>query len=499
MAFKFTLVRPSDGAKRRGYFGFAWSTLLVGPLSPLARRDFGFSLVLMSSEILICAVVFFLDDNFRLLIARFFVVTLSWALIYNELYVLNLVAAGFQFDGSSEVISALERKFGAAGITSRVRLLRERSLAFVVVGLGCLQAATNLAPQFFNPSDKSAAGQIQPSAAPVTKLTPTPTLSPPPELPPKEMANPAPAPASSPSALPRLAQASPTVQAPPAVEAPPAVQAPPVAQAPPPLPKPVETPQPPVRSTAQILADRMRECDDAMGTLFDSDLPAGARSVVDTSVLSERDIDDAIVSCEAARAGPGRRFISQLGRAYAAKAVLLAAQGHEAEARDVMNKAITQWNAAAAQGSGAAMNFLGAVYKGTFNSPTFAFVQPDYQKALSYWLDGEKAGNLKAARNAGGMLLLGSADFPGITQNIKKSTEFLEKAIRGGDMTAASLYGQALYYGYPTEVKKDVKIGLDLLIQACGSGDPSAKVFFDNEMAKPRKPLQFPTTRPQGC
>jgi hypothetical protein len=495
MAFKFTLVRPSDGAKRRGYFGFAWSTLLVGPLSPLARRDLGFPLVLMSSEILICAAVFLLDTNLRLLIARLFVVTLSWAIFYNELHVLELLAAGFQFDGSSEVVSALERKFGAANMTNRARLLRERSLAFAVIGLGCLQAVANMMPQSSKPLAESPAGQIQPSAAPMT----TPTPSPRPELSSSEMANQAHAPASSPSPLPRLTQATPAVQAPPVVQAPPAVEAPPVAQAPPVLPKPVETQQLPVRSAAEILADRMRECDDAMGTLFDSDLPAGAKYIVDTSVLSESDIDQAIVSCDAARAGPSRRFNSQLGRAYAAKAVLLAGQGHEAEARDTMNKAIAQWSAAAAHGSGAAMNFLGAVYKGTFNSPTFAFVQPDYKKAFGYWEDGEKAGNLKAARNAGGMLLLGPADFPEIPQNIKKSTEFLEKAIHGGDMTAASLYGQALYYGYPAEVKKDVKAGLDLLIQACGSGDPSAKAFFDTEMAKPKKPPQFPTTRPQGC
>lgn len=236
-----------------------------------------------------------------------------------------------------------------------------------------------------------------------------------------------------------------------------------------------------------------------MGSQFDLDLPIGVKYVADTSVLPETDIDHAIASCEVARTGPGRRFNTELGRAYAARAVLLASQNQDADARDYMNKAITQWNAAESQGSGAAMNFLGAVYKGTFNSPTFSFFQPDYPKALQYWLRGDKANNLKAARNAGGMLLLGTADFPGVPQDIKKSKELLQRAINGNDMTAASLYGQALFYGYPTAVGKDGAAGIDLLIRACNAGDPSAKVFFDTELARSRRSPLLPATRPVGC
>jgi hypothetical protein len=200
-----------------------------------------------------------------------------------------------------------------------------------------------------------------------------------------------------------------------------------------------------------------------------------------------------------ARTGPGRRFNTQLGRAYAARAVLLASRGSDSDARDYMSKAIAQWEAAEAQGSGAAMNFLGAVYKGTFNSPGFAFVQPNYPKALQYWLNGDRAGNLKAARNAGGMLLLGPADFAGVAQDIRRSKELLLRAINGGDVTAASLYGQALYYGYPPEVGKREAVGIDYLIKACNAGDPSAKVFFDTELAKSRRSPLLPATRPSGC
>jgi TPR repeat protein len=99
--------------------------------------------------------------------------------------------------------------------------------------------------------------------------------------------------------------------------------------------------------------------------------------------------------------------------------VLLASRGNGNDAHYYMNRAITQWSAGEAQGSGAAMNFLGAVYKGSFNSPAFTFLQPDYPKALLYWRMGDGAGNVKAARNAGGMLLLGPRDFPGVDQDIK--------------------------------------------------------------------------------
>jgi hypothetical protein len=462
MAFKFALVRPADDSKRVGYYGFAWSTLLLGPLAALARRDFGSSFLLMLSEVVVCALVFLSDRNPLLLVARLAVVTFSWALLYNELYTLGLIASGFRFEGSHEVVSALEGQFPAGGRADRVRLLRERSLTLVVLGLGCLQAIVISMPN----SPPSLAIDARKSS-PTTPLPPA--VSPAPEVP--KVTPPLPAPSATPAA-----------------------------PVPTPVPRLVDTPRVPAKSAVVVLAEEQRACDAAMGTQFDSDLPNGVRYVVDTSVLSEADIDHAIASCEVARTGPGRRFNTQLGRAYAARAVLLASRGNDADARDDMNKAITQWNAAEAQGSGAAMNFLGAVYKGTFNSPNFSFLQPDYPKALQYWLKGDKAGNLKAARNAGGMLLLGPTDFPGVAQDIKRSRELLAKAINGGDMTAASLYGQALYYGYPPEIgKKEGASGIEYLIRACNAGDPSAKAFFDTEFAKSKKSPLLPTTRPAGC
>jgi hypothetical protein len=472
MAYKFTLVRSSDGAKRPGYFGFSWATLLAGPLTPLARRDFGSCFVLMLSEALICAIVFLFDKSLLMLAARLGIISLSWAILYNELHVLGLVNSGFRFEGPSDVVSALQNKFASTDTASRVRLLRERSLVFVVIGLACLQAATDI-------TQKSSLSFVRKSgSAPGTTASREAT------------------PAIRTPTLPQTAPLAGSSQVPPPQMSPPPTA--PTAPVPLPVaPKAVEAPRPPTISAAEVLAERERECDAAMGSQFDTDLPSSVKYVADTSAWSEADIDQAIASCDAARVAPGRRYNTQLGRAYAARAVLLAASGNDSDARDTMNKAIAQWNAAEAQGSGAAMNFLGAFYKGTFNSPTFTFVQPDYPKALQYWLKGDSAGNLKATRNAGGMLLLGQADFAGVRQDIKKSRELLEKAIRGGDAPAASLYGQALYYGYPPEIgKKDAAAGLAFLTRACGLGDPSAKSFFDNEI-KAKKLLLG--NRPAGC
>jgi hypothetical protein len=561
LAFKFDLVRPND-SRRVGYYGFAWSTLFMGPLAPLMRRDFGDSFLLMLGEVLICVIVFMFDRDPLLLIARLGVITLIWALLYNELYTLGLMASGFRVDGPHEVVAALEERFPAQGRSDRIRMLRERCLLLVVLGLACLQIFSDsvLRAGFVNvaqqsPSTKSVsptsdAPRPTPPPSPTPTATPSAAVVPSAAETPRPTATPAPTftPTSepSPTAVPRAAAESPRPTATPAptftptsepsptavpraetprpiatpaptftpTSTPSPTAVPTAADTPRPIPIPTptptlsptaiprvtETPRPPAKSAAVILAEQQRACDAAMGSQFDSDLPPGTAYVPDTSALSEADIDQAIASCEAARAGPSRRFNTQLGRAYAARAVLLASKGSFADAVDYMNRAIAQWTAAEAQGSGAAMNFLGALYKGTFNIPTYAFLKPVYPTALRYWQNGDKAGNLKATRNAGGMLLLGPEEFPGVAQDINRARELLLKAINGNDMAAASVYGQALFYGYPPGVGRNHGAeGIGYLIRACNAGDSSAKAFFDKEFAKPSKSPLLPVTRPAGC
>src|SRR5258708_1929861 len=116
MAFKFSLVRPSDGKARNGYFGFAWTTLWFGPIASIARRDFGIALLLMAFEIALCLLIYFLyDSNVYLLVVRLAIVSFCWALLYNEMHSLALVTDGFRFHGPDEVVAALNHQFPVEG------------------------------------------------------------------------------------------------------------------------------------------------------------------------------------------------------------------------------------------------------------------------------------------------------------------------------------------------------------------------------------------------
>jgi TPR repeat protein len=260
-------------------------------------------------------------------------------------------------------------------------------------------------------------------------------------------------------------------------------------------PAPVAPSAAPAKFSADALLAYQGKCDKSMGTQFDPDLPKDVAPVANTSFMTEQDIDQAIANCIAARSGSSRRSISQLGRAYAAKAALMAAQGNASEARENMDRAISQWKVAEAKGSSAAMNFLGAYYGGTFNSSNVSFVDPpDFVKALGYWEAGAKLGNLRAARNAGSVLLQGDQDYPGTKQNIKDAVKLLDQAIQGGEPAAAGVLGRALYSNDPKGVGKDVKRGLELLATACLAGDQNARDFYDSPAAKQK---QIP--RPAGC
>ncbi|HXI05659.1 MAG TPA: hypothetical protein VNJ49_04880 [Bradyrhizobium sp.] len=508
MALKFSLVRPADAAKKNGFYGFSWSTLLFGPFTALARRDFGGTLALMLVGITACAVLFLIEQNVPLLVVRLAVVNVGFALLYNEMHALRLLESGFEFEGHDSLVSALQAKLPVEGRARRIDHLRERTLFFVIGGLACIQVIAQGLPalQRWSTENRPTEQKLPaPAKLPPSEITPTLPAA-------QDMRVAAASPTPAPTAI---ASPTPAASPPPVASAPPPAAASPpreAAAAPSPLPPRTSDAAPAAAPTAsrrserphaEMLAEWQRQCDAAMATQFDTDVPDGVAFVADSGKLSDTEISNAIRACEGARTGPGRRFNTQLGRAYAARAVRLASPEHDAEARDLMNKAITQWNAAASQESGAAMNFLGAVYKGSFNLSNFVFMQPDYPAALRWWLKGDGAGNIKATRNAAGLLLLGPADFQGITQDLPKARDLLKKAIQGGDMTAASLYGQALFYNYPVGITAGVSNaaseGLFLLRQACSKGDPQAASFFTTEMAKTRKSILIPATRPDGC
>jgi hypothetical protein len=500
MALRFALTRPSDSSRATSYFGFSWSTLFLGPLTPTRRGDFGAPLVVISIAIGICIVVFLFEKNPVLLAVRIAVINLTSALFYNEIHALGLFQSGYRYDGPADVAAALEGQFPAEGRPHRLRQLRERGLLLALVGLGLVQVAA-FGPSFWRASESAVAERKSPPVAPPavsrpiiaeTVPRPLPVDSPVPTMPPFQKRTP-PSPVASAEPGPATTSVQPGAQA--------STQAGrPAANAQSDAPVVSSTPRPP--SVAEAISSAQQQCDLAMATQFDADL-VGVTPVLDTALLSDDDIEHAIKACEIARTGPGRRFATELGRAYAARAVRLASSpGSQDQARTVMDKAISEWKVAENRGSGAAKNFLGAAYKGTFNTKDFSFFQPDYQTALKYWLEGDEIGNVKATRNAGGLLLLGPPDFPGVRRDLPRARELLTKAIRQGDMTAASLYGQALFYNFPAGIavgNNPASEGLNYLIMACAKGDPSAAEFFTKEMARSGRSPLLPAMRPTGC
>ena len=241
-------------------------------------------------------------------------------------------------------------------------------------------------------------------------------------------------------------------------------------------------------------------CDRTMATQFDLDLPASASYVKSASSLTDAEVGTAVSSCASAwRTTGARRFASQAGRAYAARAERRAAAGMQAEARSDMEQAVALWHAAINLGSGAAMNFLGAYEKGTFNTETVQFIQPNLSEALQYWLKGAAQGNPKSMRNAGVMLLEGSPEYAPVVRNVAEGRSWLQKAADGGELTAAAALGKALFYGYPPEIGKDVSAGLALLTKACAGRDAGARSFFEKEMNRSKYRELLPAVPPPGC
>ncbi len=155
-------------------------------------------------------------------------------------------------------------------------------------------------------------------------------------------------------------------------------------------------------------------CDLATATDADADVP-GSIPVVNIDALPADDIEQGLSACLLSYKMDGsRRYATQAGRAYAARAARRAAAGDLDGARADMDQAVTRWKTAMDAGSGAAMNFLGAYLKGSFNTRAITFVSPDYPGALDYWLKGAEAGNVKAMRNAGAVLLKGPLEYPGV-------------------------------------------------------------------------------------
>ena len=253
-------------------------------------------------------------------------------------------------------------------------------------------------------------------------------------------------------------------------------------------------------ANAEIVSIARQACDRTFAAAFDQDVPKSTPPMRDTAALSDDDLQAGLTACLIMRgASDDRRYLTQTGRGYATLAGRRAAADDADNARTNMTKGVDLWQAAATAGSGAAMNFLGAYYNGTFNSAKLSFVQPDPQKAFDFWLKGATANNAKAMENTGIVYLAGPADYPPIQRDIDKAQTWLTKAIHGGSTYAAVVLGKALFYGSPPGITADPQKGLGYLTKACIAGEAGAKKFFDYEMNRAQYKAQLPATRPAGC
>jgi TPR repeat protein len=252
-------------------------------------------------------------------------------------------------------------------------------------------------------------------------------------------------------------------------------------------------------ANSEITSIARQICDRTFAASFDQDVAKSVPPMRDTASLTDDDVQAGLDACLIMRgASDERHYLTEAGRGYATVAGRRAAADDLDNARANIAKAVDLWQAAAKLGSGAAMNFLGAYYNGTYNSTKVSFVQPDSQKAVNFWLQGATANNVKAMENIGVVYLAGPADYPPIPRDTDKAQLWLTKAIQGGSTYAAAVLGKALFYGLPSGSTADPQKGLAYLATACAAGEPAARRFYEHAWFGPEQ-AQLPATRPRGC
>jgi hypothetical protein len=279
------------------------------------------------------------------------------------------------------------------------------------------------------------------------------------------------------------------------------------------------------KSVRLVVLDAALECDQRTASRFDPDRPPTAPFVADIGTLSDADLDQATRACAAAFQGDSsaasRRFIAEMGRAYAARAVRLARSRDDTGARTAMSDAVRLWQEAAKKGSTAAMSFLGSYWAGLYDDavdpsassrcqsepPRFAFTAADMTMARDYWERAAEANppNAAAMSNYGGLLVTAPDLCPARPdlQNISEGISWLKQAVDRGNLDAAEGLGELFYRGRaPSSAApndsfpKNVDEGLRWLAMACREGNVRAKDFV-TRMITTRE--MDPAKRPAGC
>lgn len=280
------------------------------------------------------------------------------------------------------------------------------------------------------------------------------------------------------------------------------------------------------RSVRVVVMDPAYECDRRSASRFDPDRPSTGPFQADPATLSDDDLELATRACAVAFQGDSsvasRRFIAEMGRAFAARAVRLAKSGADTEARLAMSNAVRLWQEAATKGSTPAMSFLGSYWAGLYDDEVdpppankcrsaparFSFTAPDLKTARDYWEHAAKANPPSAeGMSKYGTLLVTAPDFcpprPDL-QNISEGISWLKRAVDRGNVDAAVVLGELYHRGRapsPTATNdgfpKNADEGSRWLAIACKEGDVRAKDFVDRMISSTRE--MDPAKRPPGC
>jgi hypothetical protein len=280
------------------------------------------------------------------------------------------------------------------------------------------------------------------------------------------------------------------------------------------------------RSVRLVVMDPAYECDRRSAIQFDPDRPQTSPFLADPATLTDDDLELATRACAAAfqsdSSMAGRRFIAEMGRAFAIRAEHLVKSGADADAHAIMSNAVRLWQEAATKGSTSAMGFLGSYWAGLYDneidpspankcrsgSARFSFTAPDLKIAREYWERAAKANPPSAeGMSEYGKLLVTAPDFcpprPDL-QNISEGVAWLKRAVDRGNLDAALVLGELYHRGRVPSASatndgfpKNADEGLRWLTIACKGGDVRAKAVVD-KMINSTKEMD-PAKRPPGC
>ena len=97
MATVITLVHPSTGIIKKGFYGFSWTTLFFGPFPAFFRGDLLTGAIVLGVS-LITGWIF----------------PIIWAFLYNKRYTLGLLEQGYCFNANDSKVPEAKNALGVS-------------------------------------------------------------------------------------------------------------------------------------------------------------------------------------------------------------------------------------------------------------------------------------------------------------------------------------------------------------------------------------------------